>query len=816
MDVDENQDEADEVNEEYEQSSGDYEIIDEDDSDVFEDYDVLSEDESGVSDDYEVLSDDEELIIENEPEINDNKQEEHDSTESSSHKFDINELVKWVMFKSSGISVWEVLHMVTAITIRFNLSDEAQQAILQLIKLLAGPEFDYLDTSKYFMSKIFHPPTNIMLYVFYCESCNLPLNIPMSKYKIMKKKSTKCEKCLAEYKLSTSKDNFFMSLDVKYQIKNLLSNQSVRNMIDYQLLVQNNNDSQVIRDICDSDRYINDNYIISKKNVGDIVLTLNVNTDGAPQFKSSQRSFWPIQCVINEIPESVRHKFVVLAGLWYTATEPKPQFMNLYLQTFINQISNLMYKGLEIKTENGAVRKYFCKVFSFPVDSVARPILQNRLQFNGTYGCSWCYQQGVFRSGAIRYLFTETTPEERSHEKFLKDVEDRKEHVKNLKKTKKNEKYTVRGVKGPTSLSSLSNFDCIWGFPHDYMHGVLLGVSRQLWTVWSTRNLDVNDKKVINERLLNIKPPNEIHRVPRVLTKRKAWKATEWRSWLLFYSIPVLTNILDQERLDSYKLLVKSVHKLLSRNISDDDLTVCEMNLLRFIYDCQRFYGSSFMTFNVHSLKHMARSVRENGPSSSTSAYPFENNIYNLKLKATGPHGVLNQMANRSLRDIMFKSKLNTVADSTSWVFCKSILNKRKEKTINFMRSNDGAVLMKEEKKCVINELGECYNRCVYNDIMYHSCQYEKTNKTNNTIVQLEDKRFAEIQCFYLKNYLTFIEVDILIADCVNDFEHIFKITKRANKSIILPVTKIISKVILVTVGNDNYICMQPNNFEVQ
>lgn len=68
--------------------------------------------------------------------------------------------------------------MVTALTIRFNLADETQQAILELIKILAGSDFQSLDTSKYLMRKIFNPPENVKLHVFYCEICNIQLTKP--------------------------------------------------------------------------------------------------------------------------------------------------------------------------------------------------------------------------------------------------------------------------------------------------------------------------------------------------------------------------------------------------------------------------------------------------------------------------------------------------------------------------------------------------------------------------------------------------------------------------------------------------------------
>lgn len=784
--------------------------------------------------DFEEVQEDNHGVHENDQEESKNNRKESESNENffDSYSYpqwketctsnvDIKALAMWIMFKSSNISVLQVLNMITAITIRFSLSDEAQQAILQLIKILAGPDFQFLDVSKYTISKQFNPSANAVLHVFYCESCCIPVTEPITRYQMKKKKSTKCPKCEKKYKVSTSEENFFISLNMEYQIKTLLSDKSIRSMIDNELKKQNEKSENHIRDICDSDRYIDDNYIASKKLNGDIVLTLNVNLDGAPLFKSSQHSFWPIQCVINEIPISFRHKIVLLGGLWYTSVEPTPAFMDLYLRIFIMQISKLMNKGVEIMTENEVFKKYYFKIFSFPVDSVARPILQNRLQFNGKFGCSWCYQQSVYKSRSMRYLFTETIPEERTHDKYLEDVKTLRASYKKLPKTKKNENYTVKGVKGPSVLPSLPNFDCIWGFPHDYMHAVLLGVSRQLWNFWSKWHLNVEDRKEINRRLLEIRPPSEIHRVPRALKNKQLWKATEWRSWLLFYSVPVLTDILDDELLDSYKLLVRSIQKLLSQNLSEDDLLASEIDLLKFIHDCQQFYGDSFMTFNIHSLRHIVQSVRKNGPSSNNSAYIFENNIYNLKKKVTSPKGVSNQMSSRCLRDNMFRSQLPTAPNDITWQFCKTILDRSKEIT-NCTRTSDGALLVDNDVQDFMLEEEQIYSRCIYKSVMFHGTLYTKNNKTNNTIVNLDNNKIAKIHCFYQRNNKAYVKVTVATVEKFDILEHIFVVKKWENEFTVIRIEEIVSKMVFISVKNlsstsmTDYVCLQPNSFEVQ
>lgn len=66
-----------------------------------------------------------------------------------------------------------------------------------------------------------------------------------------------------------------------------------------------------------------------------------------------------------------------------TTSEPSPQFMNLYMKVFIDQLRDLMQKGVTIKMSNNEEITFVLKPLCGSVDSVARPIIQNRLQFNG-------------------------------------------------------------------------------------------------------------------------------------------------------------------------------------------------------------------------------------------------------------------------------------------------------------------------------------------------------------------------------------------------------------------------------------------------
>lgn len=86
-------------------------------------------------------------------------------------------------------------------------------------------------------------------------------------------------------------------------------------------------------------------------------------------------------------------------------------------------------------------------------------------------------------------------------------------------------------MKGVCQFASLKTFDISRGICLDYMHGVLLGVTKQLMSLWLESKY--KDQSwycgdylcLIDERLCSIQPPINITRTPRsIVTHRKYFK----------------------------------------------------------------------------------------------------------------------------------------------------------------------------------------------------------------------------------------------------------------------------------------------------
>ena len=406
------------------------------------------------------------------------------------------------------------------------------------------------------------------------------------------------------------------------------------------------------------------------------VLTYNFGTDGAPTNpNSSIKSFWPSEVILNELPLKLRFKNVLIPLLWVTKCEPTVTFMNLYMSNFIEMAYRLKTKGVTIqhwKTGEAVVLKFV--PLCVCVDSVARPIMQAHVQFNGYGGCGWC-EINRLHDRSMRYPLSEIEDKLRTHESNLKD----------MKIVMKSCRF-VNGVKGMSALATdLPCFDSICNYGFEYMHNGTLGIPKQIhehlttpsfWTdLEESFCLTPTSRQEINERLRRIRPTIEIHRLPRPLTEKSKWKATEWRSWTLFYLLPCLKGILEEKALKSLLLFSRSLHTLLKDEITDKELMEVEKDILTFVGETNVLYGIHVMRYNMHILLHMVRSSQKCSRIKSTSVFPYENGIFTCKRLVKGSKNVASERATKWLRKCSLNESISRFSmRETCTSYCENFI----------------------------------------------------------------------------------------------------------------------------------------------
>lgn len=102
------------------------------------------------------------------------------------------------------------------------------------------------------------------------------------------------------------------------------------------------------------------------------IISLNINVDGLPIFKSSSNEFWPILCNIFENP-SIKP---LVIGIYFGKGKPKK--LNEFLEDFVNDMKKLLEDGLQIQPSNKNIK---IKIRCFICDSPARAYIKGKFVF---------------------------------------------------------------------------------------------------------------------------------------------------------------------------------------------------------------------------------------------------------------------------------------------------------------------------------------------------------------------------------------------------------------------------------------------------
>ena len=529
------------------------------------------------------------------------------------------------LFEGSVITVGGTITLLLCYMLRHSLTKVALDDLLELLNILMP--VSALPRTRFLFSKLFALCQDKVDRHFYCTSCAICTYIgPVINIDV-------CPVCNAKM-TDNSNVGYFLVLPLENQLIDMFENSNMSDLIQYSSnrAIRGNDN---LEDIYDGISYKS----VSQLRDGNISVTWNC--DGANAFNSSSRSIWPLQCVVNELPYNIRRKHVLLTGLWFGSAKP---LMQTFLKPFIDECRRLEKYGFMWKDKLSKVlvnTKVYLLVCS--CDSAARCIIQNIKQYNGKFGCSWCLNPGQAMAnangGPPKRVYESTLFPSRTQAGFVADAQylTQSGEVRN-------------GVKGATLLLLVKHFNIVDGFVVDYMHCVLLGVVRQLCTLWLEKTQEawyVGNKIVsLDQTLLSIKPPSNLTRTPRSLMQRAQWKASEWRNWLLFYSLFTLQGVLPSNYFAHYLLLVESLFILLSNSISPDELTYAEHQLHNFVAELTVLYGLEYMSYNIHLLQHLATSVREWGPLWGTSNFMFENSNGFLLDLFNGTQGISVQICN--------------------------------------------------------------------------------------------------------------------------------------------------------------------------
>lgn len=699
---------------------------------------------------------------------------------------DFNSVIKLKTDKSPA----EMLFMIMEFVVKNKITLTGMSQMISIINN-TFPE-PILPASRYMIDKLFNSKDNIEYHAVCIECGRYVGQFECSST------SVNCSACETLIDLKhLSSQNFFVISDPSEIIVSYL----LENKEEYEKVLERRENNDYC-DIYDGECYKKlKNELILKDD--EKYVTVSFNTDGAPCFKSSRYSIWPIYLIINELPPQIRFKCTITCGLWFGKSKPD---MKVFLKPLVTMLNRLSSVGFECNF-NGvpSLIKVYCVVA--PVDSVARAPMQGTVQFNGHYGCNWCYHPGNYLFKSMRYDNLENYPESRDHEKMLQHMEQSIET-----------NHPVFGVKYPSPLINLKGFDIVNGFCPEYMH-FWMGLVKQI-TMYLLRCLDKDQIVDLNSLILNIKVPNQLGRLTRSLDEIKDWKAKEWENWALYYSIPLLSLYIEDQYISHWAIMCDSLHIFLKTSITPEEIERTDKDLHLFVASVESLYSKAAMTYNCHQLLHVGESVSNWGPLWAHSAYVFESANGDLLDAIKCARGVIQQIFRylqlqrslKVLKDSIYQNCSVVIKDFCDRVIEKEIKKCIKPRNIRYF----GSEMMLEDNILDQFQLHDkdykVFSRMIKDKCIYGSC--ERANlRSCDSFARLEDGRYIEIHSFLVdeKNSeeLTICKV---IGTRPNRFSKIIQEVESVSDTFMLISTEQISTICVhMKVRDVNYICNVPH-----
>lgn len=351
------------------------------------------------------------------------------------------------------------------------------------------------------------------------------------------------------------------------------------------------------------------------------ILNIDIGIDGLPLTKSSSGQFWPI------LGNIVGFSDILVIGNYHGHS--KPVDSESFLKRFIEDGIDIIKTGIIF---NGMT--YLIKFRAFICDAPARSFVLQIKGHTGYSACTKCSTKGTYVLN--RVTFPEVNATLRTDETFS-SRDDMGHHHREQE----------------LGLEKL-NIGCVSQFPLDYMHCILLGVMKQLLTLWikvkrrpfSLASCQVN---AISEKLILLCPQitSEFQRKPRSLDDFERFKATELRLFLLYLGPLVLKNGLPKRFYDHFIKFHFAVRILCDPNDCYQNNELAKQLLIDFVNEFFELYGEHTITFNVHNLIHIADDVKNLGHLDNYSAFKFENYMQILKKRIRKGTQPLKQLINR-------------------------------------------------------------------------------------------------------------------------------------------------------------------------
>ncbi|KAJ8301754.1 hypothetical protein KUTeg_020741 [Tegillarca granosa] len=240
------------------------------------------------------------------------------------------------LYAGATITLAASMVLVISFAMRHSLTGEALADLLVLLDLHCLTPNLCMKSIKTFMD-LFRNFKAPLQFHYYCEQCLLYHGTVKQNF---------CRNCQTTIKRNSNA--YFLVIPIISQLSSLFADGTLLKQIWEYKASQSKKDDGMISDIMDGklyqERFRKDGYFkgSTSQDLGDLHISLQINTDGVSLFHSSTFSIWPIYFIINELPPHLRftRSNRIFAGMWFGYS--KPDF-STFLKPFAESLHEIYH-----------------------------------------------------------------------------------------------------------------------------------------------------------------------------------------------------------------------------------------------------------------------------------------------------------------------------------------------------------------------------------------------------------------------------------------------------------------------------------------
>lgn len=270
-------------------------------------------------------------------------------------------------------------------------------------------------------------------------------------------------------KLRTTNTDHFVTISLKQQLR-----RSIEDNFEEIMSFNPSNERDTIGDVHDAIQFRRtqakyENHIKT--------LSLTVNTDGAKVYSTVfNKSVWPVHLQQNYLlPKNrLRTCNIMLVALYFG--EKYPDIHQLFYP-MLKELRDIQDDGGICIERNGKKQVFMPVITSCCCDLPAKVKVQCSISHAGYNACGYCMHPGIL----IKPKEEESVSKQKAYVRYTYKCSTARTHASILDAYEQN---PLRSTFGASAMIAAKHFDLVNGFVIDYMHCVLLGVTKRLIDLW--------------------------------------------------------------------------------------------------------------------------------------------------------------------------------------------------------------------------------------------------------------------------------------------------------------------------------------------